>query len=152
MTIAACYLSPEGVVLGADSATTFGSRNHFFHGQKIYEIGTPGESTLGLTMWGLGSMGEISYRTLIARFTDEVIKNPGRSVTEAAEHWRNIFWDAYKSHFVQQRDRIRELQAKSPLTDEEKEELAELESGYSGGFCLGGHALSDRSPKAFSMT
>ena len=88
MTIAACYLSPEGVVLGADSATTFGSRNHFLYGQKIYEVGDPRKSTLGLSMWGLGSMAQVSFRTIIARFSDEVIQipvNPSRTWPNVSE-------------------------------------------------------------------
>jgi hypothetical protein len=42
MTIAVCYLSPEGFVVGSDSTTTYGSSHgpHYFnHAQKIFEIG-----------------------------------------------------------------------------------------------------------------
>jgi hypothetical protein len=57
MTIAACYLSTEGVVFGADSTSTFpsmfGVPRHYNHGQKILEVGSRG-STLGIAMWGLG--------------------------------------------------------------------------------------------------
>ena len=73
MTIAACYVSPEGVVLGADSASTYmfahptGPR-HFNYGQKIFEIGE--NSTLGIVTWGLGGLAIGSYRTLAARLGD----------------------------------------------------------------------------------
>jgi hypothetical protein len=44
VTIAACYTSREGVVLGADSTTTFESgtseQNYYLnYSQKIFEIG-----------------------------------------------------------------------------------------------------------------
>lgn len=58
MTIAACYLSSEGVVLGADSTTTMyvsapgphptGGEHHFNFAQKVFQIGS--EGTLGITM------------------------------------------------------------------------------------------------------
>jgi hypothetical protein len=57
VTIAACYVSPEGIVLGADSASTYAfptGHHHFNYGQKLFEIGT--ESTLGIVTWGLGGL------------------------------------------------------------------------------------------------
>jgi hypothetical protein len=152
MTIAACYLSPEGVVLGADSAATFGSRNHFFYEQKIFEIGKEGESTLGLTLWGLGSLGEISYRTILARFSDEIISSPNQPVEELAERWKKLFWDVYTVQLGPKIDRLGELGSAASRSAEEDEEFDDLVSGYSGGFCLGGHSLPDRIPKAFSIT
>lgn len=81
MTIAACYLSSEGVVLGADSTTTMyvtcpgpnplQTEHHYNYAQKVFQIGK--ESTLGITMWGLGNLGETSYRTLIAEFADTLL-------------------------------------------------------------------------------
>ena len=68
MTIAACYLSPEGVVFGADSTTGLGNR-YFNYAQKIFEIGQS-PSTLGLVVWGLGGLGDLSYRTLVRRFAE----------------------------------------------------------------------------------
>jgi hypothetical protein len=38
VTIAICYVSPEGVVLGADSTTTYGT-HHFNNSQKLFEVG-----------------------------------------------------------------------------------------------------------------
>lgn len=149
MTIAACYLSPEGVILGADSATTFGDRHHFLHGQKIFEVGRENESTLGLALWGLGSLGDISYRSLIARISDEVVSNPGLPVKEVAERWRQVFWAAFTSQFQTIITRIKDLKAKDPRTAEEDEELENLIADYSGGSCLAGHSLPDRTSKAF---
>jgi 20S proteasome alpha/beta subunit len=39
VTIAVCYISPEGVVLGADSTTTYAPHIHFNNSQKLFEIG-----------------------------------------------------------------------------------------------------------------
>ena len=62
MTIAACYLSSEGVVLGADSTSTYlvpikkngtieWQTQHYDHAQKLFEIGE--DSTAGIVIWGL---------------------------------------------------------------------------------------------------
>lgn len=60
VTIAACYLSSEGVVLGADSTSTMfvrghgnqvDSEHHYNFAQKIFEFGE--DSTAGIVMWGL---------------------------------------------------------------------------------------------------
>lgn len=152
MTIAACYLSPEGVVLGADSATTFGSRNHFFHGQKIFEVGKEHEATLGLTMWGRGSMERLSYRTLIARFSDDVTRHPGRPVEESAAVWSDLFWNAYTVELKSEIDRMKDLAADPNLDAVQKEEMEDLRFGLMGGFCLGGYSLPDRQPTAFAIT
>jgi len=60
MTIATCYVSPEGVVLGADSTSTaqVGQTQfrHFDFAQKIFEFGEH-PSTVGVVIWGLGSPG-----------------------------------------------------------------------------------------------
>ena len=60
MTIAACYLSADGVVFGADSTTTMfvpgpdasGTEHHYNFAQKVFQIGE--SSTLAMTMWGNG--------------------------------------------------------------------------------------------------
>src|SRR6266849_2312320 len=76
MTIAACYLSSEGVVFGADSTSTMfvagpgpapgGSDHHYNFTQKIFSIGQ--DSALAVTLWGLGNLGSVSHRTLVALF------------------------------------------------------------------------------------
>lgn len=93
MTIAACYLSAEGVVFGADSTTTVyvrgvgpgaqGSEHHFNFAQKIFQIGE--NSTLGLTMWGLGGISSVSYRTLIAQFADSLVGHGAQSMGDVAQ-------------------------------------------------------------------
>jgi hypothetical protein len=95
VTIAACYLSSEGVVFGSDSTTTMyvagpgpaanGAEHHFNFAQKTFEIGR--ESTLGITMWGLGSLDQVSYRTLIARFADLLTHHPAPTMLEVSQRW-----------------------------------------------------------------
>src|SRR4051812_34432676 len=103
MTIAACYLSSEGVVFGADSTSTMfvqgpgpnpsGADHHYNYAQKIFQIGQG--SNLAMTMWGLGSLGETSYRTLIARFADGLAAQPASSMAEIADRWNTLFCGAY---------------------------------------------------------
>lgn len=64
MTIAVCYVSQEGVVLGADSTTTYGT-HHFNNSQKLFEVGE--DSTLAMVTWGLGGLHVNSYRTMTRR-------------------------------------------------------------------------------------
>lgn len=74
MTIAAAYLTSEGVVFGADSTTTVSSNKKVSqllnHAQKVFEIGE--NSRLGICTWGAGCINGISHRTLIARLGDEL--------------------------------------------------------------------------------
>ena len=87
MTIAVCYVTPEGVVLGADStasAMLTGGFHYFNYNQKVFEIGEPGQGTFGLVTWGLGSLGHVSYRTLVALLNDDLTKQPARNIKEVA--------------------------------------------------------------------
>jgi len=88
MTIAAAYLTSEGVVLGADSTTTIASaegvQQVLNHAQKVFEVGRPGDGRLGLCTWGSGSIGQTSHRTLAARLAD-VVDAKGLSVAAAAK-------------------------------------------------------------------
>jgi predicted proteasome-type protease len=77
MTIAAAYLTSEGVVFGADSTTTFmqdggGVGQLLNHAQKIFEVGRPGEGRLGLCTWGNAVVGTASHRTIAARLSDRI--------------------------------------------------------------------------------
>jgi hypothetical protein len=79
MTIAAAFLTHEGVVFGADSTTTFTFRNlnpplekFYNNAQKVFEIGPPGGARFGLTIWGDGTFGELAHRTVVARLTDKL--------------------------------------------------------------------------------
>jgi hypothetical protein len=150
MTIAACYLSPEGVVFGADSTTTLA--NHYYnYAQKIFEIGESG-STLGVVMWGLGGLGDLSYRTLIARFAVHNSKHPTASVQEIATRFGQFFWPEYQARMAALLARFHHLAAQAQLTPDEQTERANLLQGLSGGFCLGGNLRHDPAPSAFAIT
>ena len=90
-----CYLSPEGVVLGADSTTTFvGPSLHFYnHNQKLYEIGE--NATLGIVTWGLGGLQGASYRTLIAQLAGNFTPSAPTNILEVANRWISLFYPLY---------------------------------------------------------
>ena len=149
MTIAACYLSPEGVIFGSDSTTTISSssgEDHYFDfGQKIFEIGQ--KATLGIVTWGLGGIQHTSYRTLYAELADDFEVNAPASVEDAAKRWAAKFYSVYDSAIGAAH---REAQALAQ-TDEEKQAVADNCSRMTVGFCLGGIALPNRRPAAYEI-
>jgi len=159
MTIAACYLSAEGVVFGADSTTTMyvsgigprapGSEHHYDFAQKIFQIGE--NSTLGMTMWGLGSLGAVSYRTLIAQFADSLAAKGAQSMTDVANWWNEFFWTAYSAELASVLQRTQALRNQPTRTADEQRELDSLLQAFSVGFCLGGYLMNDRTPAAFQI-
>jgi len=161
MTIAACFLSTEGVVLGADSTSTLfvagrggqpGSQHHFDYAQKVFEVGGPG-STVGMALWGLGSLGDTSYRTLIAQIADEAGKKDLTSLDEVAQLAAALLWDCYGQSYGGWLARARELEAKgNSRTEAETSELLSWRQALSGGFCLGGRWGSNRQPRAFEVS
>ena len=99
MTIAACYLSTEGVVFGADSTATMlvsGSggqpsiEHHYTFCQKVFEFGELG-SSVGLVTWGLGALPSLSYRTLIAEVFDAALDQKVSSLEKVANLWSKMF-------------------------------------------------------------
>lgn len=159
MTIAACYLSSEGVVLGADSTSTMfvqgpgpnagGNDHHYNFAQKIFQIGE--SSTLAMTMWGLGSLGETSYRTLIAQFADDLSGHPASALSEVADRWSTLYWGAYTSQYGPAIQRVQDLHGQATRTPEEDVELILLQQNLSGGFCIGGYCLPSRRPEAYEI-
>src|SRR3989304_6006930 len=159
MTIAACFLLPEGVVLGADSTTTIPlpdplhatgfSPHHFNYGQKIFEIGT--DSTLGMATLGRASLGQTSIRTLIAQLSDELVGNPPKTMEEVAWRWNVKFWSIYNRTYPDAISRARQLWGKSDRSAEEQEALKTLRQDFYSGFCLAGYCLTDRRPQAFDI-
>jgi len=160
MTIAACYVSPEGVVIGADSTTTFGggSQAHYFnHAQKVFEIGE--NSTLGIVTWGLGNLLTVSHRTLIALFADDLRANPAASVADVATRWTERFWNAYvaspgKLYFDQLNAKLpHDPNANPPdpnaRTSDEETVWEQFRSALVTGFCLGGYVPADRIPAGY---
>lgn len=160
MTIAACYISSEGVVFGADSTSTMfvpgpgpggmgGSNHHYNFAQKIFQIGH--QSTLGLTMWGLGNLGSLSYRTLIAQFADQLQAQPAATMPDLADRWTSFFWTAYTRELAPIYQRVQTLLAQQTRTPDEENELQALVRSFSGGFCLGGYLPDNRLPHAFEI-
>lgn len=144
MTIAACYLSPEGVIFGADSTTTVGD-HHFDFGQKIFEIGDG--ATLGIVTWGLGAIQHTSYRTLFAEFAADLKVNPPPTVSEAAERWAAKFFSVYDSA-LGSAHRAAEAAATTP---EEKAEVLAYAELLRVGFCIGGVTPPNLRPAAFEV-
>jgi hypothetical protein len=154
MTIAACYVCPEGVVLGADSTTTFPgsggeSSGHYDYSQKLFEVGEGG--SLGIVTWGIGGLQETSYRTLIARLADSFAPARPASVQDAAWQWSSLIWGEYCTAFAPLRQRVQELTAKPDKIAAETEELEMLSSAAVAGFCIGGFCGRDRRPEAYEV-
>jgi hypothetical protein len=162
MTIAACYVTPEGVVLGADSAASImldGGFHYFNYNQKVFEIGELGQGTLGLVTWGLGNLGAVSHRTLIGRLYDLLANKRPKTVKEVAERWIDLVWTEYD--FLAKP--CRDLNAKLPYdasgkpsdprarTEQEEQLFGQLKRGLVLGFFLGGHLNPSRAPQAFSI-
>src|SRR5947209_7896804 len=123
MTIAACYLSPEGVVFGADSTTTFGVADgirHYNFAQKVFEIGQ--SSTLGAVIWGMGNFPGTSHRTLLAEFADELVAGTKlATVGEVAQKWVTRFWGVYQTQWKGAIDRVKDLHAKGGARTSDEE-------------------------------
>ncbi len=150
MTIAACYLCPEGVVFGADSTTTFGNR-YYNHAQKIFEVGGRG-SSLGIVIWGLGGLGSISYRSLIWQFAEQNKNAPTATVQEVANRFAQFFWPHYATHMAIPIARFQQLAAQAQLNPAELEERQTLFGNLSGGFCLGGNLRHDHTPQSYIIS
>lgn len=162
MTIAMCYLSPEGVVLGADSTASisFSDGFHYFNNaQKLFQIGE--KSSLGMLTWGLGGIGGESYRTLIAELADDLEVSPAADVLDVACRWAQQFWASYIANLGYQINRLKALGAKAPFspsvpdpaarTKEEEDEYLNLSHGMVVGFCIAGAAGKDRRTRAFQI-
>lgn len=150
MTIAACYLLPEGLVFGCDSTWTIPVKgfeqtdDHYFdHGQKLFEIGE--NSTLGILVWGLNSFREVSFRTLVATLADQLKEKHAANVAEVANRWAKLFWKEYRAAYTEEMTCLQELAAKL-RTAEELEESGQKQKGEKAekrGAVLG----SDASPE-----
>lgn len=152
MTIAACYVSSEGVVLGVDSTSTMrvpGRQDrHYNYEQKLFELGE--KSTLAIAMWGVGGLEALSYRTMIAKLADDLVDDPAESVEQVANVWTQRFWKEYTERLAEPLKRYRDLAELSERTEDEEREFQRLE-GLSGGFCVAGYMRKDRVPHAFEI-
>ena len=169
MTIAACYVSPEGIVLGADSTSSSAispspglTGYHYFNfNQKVFEIGDG--STLGILTWGLGAVSVKSYRTLIALFSDALKKKAPPSVSDVADQWTDVIWGEYSSNLQAEIAQCKSLEAKQPhgkadpnnqspeRTEDEEKAFQSLKRNLVVGFCVAGYLVSDRLPSAFEI-
>lgn len=150
MTIAACYVSPEGVVLGADSTAAFSDHHFYNHAQKIFEVGQT-KSTLGIVIWGLGSLPMLSHRSLISQFAESNQAQPTGSIQEVAMRFGQTFWPHYQAQMAPAIMRFHQLAVQPTLTPEEQKERDNLLQNLSGGFCLGGTLKNNPAPEAFSI-
>jgi hypothetical protein len=98
MTIAICYQSPEGIVLGADSTSSAAispgpgltGYHYLNYHQKLFELGE--NSSIGVLTWGLGGVGGVrSYRTMFALLADDLQKKQPKHVNEIANRWCDQF-------------------------------------------------------------
>lgn len=161
MTIAGLYLSPEGIVLGADSTSSVNGPNgfHYFNfGQKLFEIGQ--ESTFGILTWGLGGLGPVSYRALVAKLGDSLSAAAPASVAEVADRWVDLFYPEYIGfEDVAAAVALGAMQPYDPAdpgaagcrTAEEEEQLVNLSANLRVGFCVAGYAMPGRVPDAVTV-
>jgi len=152
MTIAACYLIPEGVVVGADSTTTFvgpdGFPQYLDHAQKIYEVGENG--SLCVVIWGLGSFREYSFRTMVAELNDTLKTQPPSSINETAERLKNLVWDNFEHIFASEIGVFKNV-ASVPTKTPEMIELLKRLGELTGGICLAGRWPPNRNAQAFQI-
>ena len=157
MTIAACFLTTEGVVFGSDSTSTINykdpSNNPVEHynnfAQKIFEFGL--DSTLGIVTWGVGGLGDLSYRTMVAEVADSGQTQNFVSVLDVAKRWADRFWAEYLKFFAAEINTAKALKAKQPQTIGEIEQLEKLSNGLTTGFCIGGYVTTDRKAAAYEI-
>ena len=163
MTIAVCSVSPEGVVFGADSTTSFMVSDGFHylnHNQKIFEIGNG--STLAAMTWGMASLGEMSHRTQFALLADTLTSQGVKDVRRTCEIWINQFWPLYQNAVAAQLPTLVALHQKPPFmkavtisqgarTEDEERTYQRLRLGLLVGFCIGGYDPADRAPAAFEI-
>lgn len=166
MTIAMCYLSPEGVVLGADSTSSrpvvpapgMVGYHYYNYNQKLFELGE--NSTVGVLTWGLGGLSRASHRTLLAILSDDLEQNPAADVADVAARWANRFWPVYAAEPPVQAWKA--LQAKEPFnpdvpsdtgarTKEEEGIFQSLGRDLVVGFCVAGYVMPNRNAKAYEI-
>ncbi len=160
MTIASCFLLPEGAILSSDSTTTSVEMGidpsqapivrYFQHGQKIFEVGENG--TLALVTWGCGGLGNISYRTIIAQFSDLIDEGKVVDMSGAVEQWRQLFWQSYQSAFAPWIQAARQLTTVPPVDQNIRKSLDAIINRLTVGFCIAGRYGKDRTPSSSVLT
>jgi hypothetical protein len=161
-------VTPEGVVLGADStlsvlvSSSGQTGYHYYnHNQKLLEIGQ--ESSLGIVTWGLGSLEGLSYRTLVALLADQLSTNLAHTTPlQAAQAWISLFFPKYTAT-IGNVNEWTVLAGKAPYdpnaaqphptarTKDEEKRFQELKGALSVGFCIAGSAQPQRAPMAYAV-
>jgi hypothetical protein len=166
VTIATCYVSPEGIVLGADSTSTVaapGNFHYFDYAQKLFEIGEG--STLAAVTWGLGGLVVSSHRTLLAMLADDLGATKPADVLDVTTRWASQFGTAYAgaAPLGPSFQRCNDLSAKPAFdpttatpdpaarTKDEESEFSALKNALTVGFCVAGYVLPSREPKAYEL-
>lgn len=164
VTIAVCYVSPEGIVLGADSTTSVmmsgGGFQFLNHNQKIFEVGT--RSTYGILTWGLASLDKLSHRTQIALLADGLAANPPGDLGGVCERWIDLFWKNYQGVLdttIEELQRLRDKSAFDPTNPgavnarslDEEQNYQQMKLGLVVGFCIGGYHPANREPSAYEI-
>lgn len=158
MTIAACHVSPEGVVLGADSAATVSRgdgfpNSHLDYAQKLFEVGEP-ESSIGLVTWGIGQIGRTSHRSLAAKLGDRHETQPFATIGDMAQWLAVELWRLYETAYSAQLGRTGELLSKlnePSFTQDEWNELNAIIQSFSGGYCVAGRVATHRDCEAYQI-
>lgn len=158
MTIAACYFSPEAVILGADSATTTISLvqqqtqviRHFNHAQKLFAVGDRDKATLGVVTWGLAEVAGKSHRTIVSLLDHDLCSRQINSVADAADALIRIVWPQYETCSPQ--IALARTLASIPNKPLELEnQLRELKTMLTLGYCIGGTWWKDNTPFAYEI-
>jgi hypothetical protein len=113
----------------------------------------------GIVIWGLGGLGSLSQRTVIAQFHDGLVGKPAKNVKEVAERWTDHVWAQY-SPLLQTCQGLNTKKPHDPTgnppdpmarTKAEEEEFEQLKRGLVLGFFIGGYVFPSRIPEAFSI-
>src|ERR1700737_211285 len=131
--------------------TTSKLPHYFKYAQKLFEVSEkPETESLAIVTWGLGGVGTVSHRSLVARLSASIkIKaKPATTLQEVANRWTDLFWNEWSNTLAVQLARVKQLIAKSRTPDEEQE-LPVL-MGLGVGFCVGGCCqVYNRNVRAF---
>lgn len=165
MTITACHVCSEGVILGADSMTTISTggvpKYHFDHAQKIFEVGKP-HSLLALATWGGGSFGITSHRRIAHQLGLLKEKNPDKNLKELSLDLQGMARQAFANRipagvWTNRLNRFKELLMKfrsdpQQIDAVELDELVKLhENNLGGGYFLAGRGSVDSPCEAYEI-
>jgi hypothetical protein len=150
-------MSPEGVVLGADSTSTAtvpdgaGAFAHHYldYNQKLFELGDdPETATLAALTWGWGSFAASSHRTLLAQLVDSFDTAKPTSVDDIARLFSAQLWAAYSADLAVQMFKTLDLKPAydataippdpDARTEQEERVVARFRRDLVVGFCIGG--------------